>query len=80
MDAEERQAHWENVYRTKAENGVSWFQETPTLSLEFIHIAGVGKDAPIIDIGGGESQAGRCPARRGLYRSFCPGYFARGCC
>ena len=56
MDPKERQAHWEHVYQTKAETEVSWFQETPTLSLEFIHTAGVGKDAPIIDIGGGESR------------------------
>ena len=56
MDPKERQAHWENVYRTKAETEVSWFQKTPTLSLDFIHSAGVGKDAAIIDIGGGESR------------------------
>ena len=56
MDAKERQAHWENVYWTKAETEVSWFQKTPTLSLDFIHSAGVGKDAAIIDIGGGESR------------------------
>jgi SAM-dependent methyltransferase len=56
MHAKKRRAHWENVYQTKAENEVSWFQETPFLSLEFIHAASVGKDAAIIDIGGGESR------------------------
>jgi hypothetical protein len=56
MDPKERQAHWENVYRTKAETEVSWFQKTPTLSLDFVHSAGVGKDAAIIDIGGGKSR------------------------
>jgi hypothetical protein len=56
MDTTERQAHWENVYTTKAENEVSWFQDKPTHSLEFIHASSVGKDAAIIDVGGGESR------------------------
>ncbi len=37
----ERQAHWENVYRTKGERDVSWFQESPAISLDLIHAAGV---------------------------------------
>ena len=56
MDPKERQAHWEHVYQTKAETEVSWFEETPVLSLDIIHTAGVEKDAAIIDIGGGESR------------------------
>jgi SAM-dependent methyltransferase len=56
MDATERQAHWENVYTTKAEDEVSWFQEKPTNWLEFIHASGVGKNAAIIDVGGGEAR------------------------
>jgi hypothetical protein len=31
-----RQGHWENVYTTKSEKEVSWFQETPAPSLELI--------------------------------------------
>jgi ubiquinone/menaquinone biosynthesis C-methylase UbiE len=34
---------------------VSWYQTEPTLSLELIHDTGIGKDAPIIDVGGGTS-------------------------
>jgi 2-polyprenyl-3-methyl-5-hydroxy-6-metoxy-1,4-benzoquinol methylase len=56
MDAKERQAHWNHVYTTNAEDEVSWFQERPTNSLEFIRVSGVGKDAAIIDVGGGESR------------------------
>jgi SAM-dependent methyltransferase len=55
-DTAERRAHWDHVYATKAENEVSWFQKWPTNSLEFIHASGVGKDAAIIDVGGGESR------------------------
>lgn len=56
MSMLERQSHWENVYRTKGERDVSWFQETPTISLDLIRATGVGIDASIIDIGGGASR------------------------
>jgi len=56
MNAAERQAHWENVYATKAEAEVSWFEDDPALSLELIARAGAGPRAAIIDIGGGASR------------------------
>ncbi len=34
--AEERKAHWEHVYRSKAPAEVSWFQEHPEKSLQLI--------------------------------------------
>lgn len=48
--------HWESVYGSRAEDEVSWFQEEPATSLEFIRHCGGGPDVPIIDIGGGESR------------------------
>ena len=51
-----RKAHWENVYTTKGEKEVSWFQENPAPSLELIALAGLSRDASIIDIGGGASR------------------------
>ena len=56
MSALERQTHWQNVYQTKGERDVSWFQEIPTISLDLIRATGVGADASIIDIGGGASR------------------------
>lgn len=56
MSDAQRRIHWENVYQTKGERDVSWFQETPRLSLEFILSTGVKSHAPIIDIGGGASR------------------------
>ncbi len=47
--------HWENVYETKATDAVSWFQEHAELSLDLIRSTGAGKDAGIIDVGGGAS-------------------------
>ncbi|WP_213286145.1 trans-aconitate 2-methyltransferase [Bradyrhizobium sp. sGM-13] len=51
-----RQAHWENVYTTKRENEVSWFQQNPAPSLDLIVQAGVTHQSAIIDIGGGASR------------------------
>lgn len=51
-----RQAHWENVYATKDEHAVSWFQEKPDISLDLIRATGVNATASIIDIGGGASR------------------------
>ena len=48
--------HWDTVYTTKAPNQVSWTQEIPKTSLDFIHSFGLTKTAKIIDIGGGDSK------------------------
>jgi hypothetical protein len=31
----EKKAHWENVFTTKAENEVSWYQQKPETSINF---------------------------------------------
>lgn len=48
--------HWEKVYETKQPNEVSWTQEVPETSLEFIHSFNLPKTAKIIDVGGGDSK------------------------
>jgi len=48
-------AHWERIYRTKSPAEVSWTQEIPAISLEFIQVLNLPKDAKIIDVGGGDS-------------------------
>jgi SAM-dependent methyltransferase len=50
------QKHWDTVYKTKDPNQVSWTQEMPKTSLDFIHSFGLTKTAKIIDIGGGDSK------------------------
>lgn len=47
--------HWEQVYTTKPEDGVSWFQVHARQSVELISRTGVAKDASVIDVGGGAS-------------------------
>ena len=51
-----RKNHWETVYETKLPNEVSWTQEKPKTSLDFIRQTNLNKSAKIIDIGGGDSK------------------------
>ncbi|WP_309613676.1 class I SAM-dependent methyltransferase [Flavobacterium sp.] len=51
----ERKEHWENVFSTKNEKEVSWYQESPKTSLDIVTKLNIPKDAKIIDIGGGDS-------------------------
>ena len=48
--------HWDEVYRLKAEQEVSWFQTEPGLSLELIREVGLAKHDPIVDVGAGASR------------------------
>lgn len=48
-------AHWDHIYQTKAPNQVSWYQEHPYLSMQFIRRTGVALTGRIIDVGGGAS-------------------------
>jgi 2-polyprenyl-3-methyl-5-hydroxy-6-metoxy-1,4-benzoquinol methylase len=56
MNDPERQAHWENVYDTRAATEVSWFQASPDMSLDLVHAAGANSRSSIIDVGGGASR------------------------
>jgi 2-polyprenyl-3-methyl-5-hydroxy-6-metoxy-1,4-benzoquinol methylase len=56
MGKVERKQYWEDVFANKAEDEVSWFQAEPTTSIEFIRHCGTAADAPVIDVGGGESR------------------------
>lgn len=51
----DKKAHWENVFATKEETEVSWFQQKPETSIRFFVDNNIPKDAKIIDIGGGDS-------------------------
>ena len=50
----ERKSHWERIYETKTPNQVSWTQEAPTISLNFIRNCKLPKTAQIIDVGSGD--------------------------
>ena len=63
---EDLKDHWETIYRTKLPNEVSWTQEIPTISLDFIHKYSIPKSAKIIDIGGGDSKLVDCLLAEGF--------------
>ena len=49
-------SHWENIYSSKKEDGVSWFQEHPKTSIDLIEKYSTDKSISIIDIGSGRSK------------------------
>lgn len=51
----EKKQHWENVFSSKQENEVSWYQQKPETSINFFIENDIPKEAKIIDIGGGDS-------------------------
>jgi rhodanese-related sulfurtransferase len=55
MSASPEQAHWERVYTEREPREVSWYEPEPEHSLRLIESAGIPRDAPILDAGGGTS-------------------------
>lgn len=55
MEHLDRKKHWENIYQTKDLKDVSWYQQTPTTSLDFLKQFNIPTTTKIIDIGGGDS-------------------------
>ena len=47
--------HWEELYHSTSPGKVSWYQENPATSLDFIEKTGLPKEAPILDVGSGAS-------------------------
>ena len=66
MNDVSRIAHWENVYTTKRDDQVSWFQENPAPSLALIDLAQPTPETTIVDIGGGASRLVDCLVARGF--------------
>ena len=50
-----KKEHWENVFATKQETEVSWYQSKPLTSINFFIENAIPKDAKVIDVGGGDS-------------------------
>ena len=43
--------HWDNIYHSKNEDDVSWFQKIPETSIDIINSINVKKQSKIIDDG-----------------------------
>lgn len=60
-----KKAHWANVYENKQSTEVSWFEQTPDVSLGLISELKPRKSASIIDVGGGASSLVDCLLNQG---------------
>lgn len=56
MSVIDRRQHWDTIYSSKAEDQVSWYQESPAHSVELIRAAGGTAASAIIDVGAGASR------------------------
>lgn len=65
MTGSDRQSHWQGVYSSKSDSEVSWFEETPAVSLELIRMTGTGRSDAVIDVGAGASRLVDALARDG---------------
>lgn len=48
-------SHWEDIFKTKPQNSMSWFENNPETLIECLHNMEFPKDGSIIDVGGGDS-------------------------
>jgi trans-aconitate methyltransferase len=46
---------WDDAYRNRGAEGVSWYQTEPVMSLDLIRLLEIESSAPVIDVGGGAS-------------------------
>lgn len=53
---ENQKSHWEKVFAIKNPNEVSWTQEYPKTSMNYLENLNLSKTANIIDVGGGDSN------------------------
>lgn len=55
QQSNDRQTHWQNIYRTKRADSVSWYRRHLDVSLELLTEAGISAASRVIDVGGGAS-------------------------
>lgn len=51
----DKKLHWDNIFKSRGSEELGWHQDHLGLSLELIQAAGLGLDASLIDVGGGDS-------------------------
>jgi SAM-dependent methyltransferase len=61
-----RSDHWDEVYLTKRERDVSWFETVPAMSIRLLEAAGLTEKSCVIDVGGGDSRLVDQLCARGL--------------
>ncbi len=56
MNHLEAREHWQQIYSTRKEQELSWFEETPAISLELLLTPQLDIHASVLDVGGGASR------------------------
>jgi SAM-dependent methyltransferase len=51
-----RKAHWDEIYESKPPEALTWFQESPRVSLQLFAAAHSGRESTVIDVGGGTAR------------------------
>ena len=67
-ESTDRHTHWQQVYRTRAADAVSWYRPHLEVSLELLREAGLSVGSRLIDVGGGASTLLDDLLARGLHR------------
>jgi SAM-dependent methyltransferase len=62
----DRRAHWDRVFAERGPTGVSWYEQSPRMSLEMIDLAGTGPHEAALDVGGGASPLAGALLARGF--------------
>ena len=60
MNSADRKVHWNNIYTEKQSKEMSWYQEVPSTSINFVKELNLPKTAKIFDNGGGDSHFVDC--------------------
>jgi hypothetical protein len=55
MAARGRAEHWDDLYRTRSSDELSWIQAVPVMSLRLLDPLPIGAEDAIVDVGAGES-------------------------
>ena len=62
----DRVRHWDEVYGSRPSEELGWYQRIPEASLALAESLGLPKNAPIIDIGGGDSSFAQLLMKNGF--------------
>lgn len=61
-----RRTHWDDRYTTIGDTAVSWYEPTPTMSLDALDAVGIAPPASVLDVGGGASRLADALLERGF--------------
>jgi len=52
----DKETHWNEVYGAREETALTWFEDTPAVSMTLLRRAGLTRQSRVVDVGGGASR------------------------